>query len=438
MVVRWGAGTSVCIRGFCGYICGYESFDSPLFSLDTRKCTRMPLTDTQIRQLKSKGKAYKVADGGGLYVHVTATGTKLWRMRYRADGKEQLLSFGAYPEVSLARAREKRQAAKALLADGIDPISKAKADREEKAAQTEHTFANIAAELVEKLRREGKAETTLSKKQWLIDMANADFGSMPIRDIDAPTILKALRKVEAKGNYETAKRLRSTIGQVFRYAIATARAETEPTYALRGALIAPKVSHMAAATDRESYAQIVRAIWAYDGGSPPTRAALKLMALLYTRPGELRLALWEEFDLEQAVWTIPAARMKMRREHVKPLPKMAVEILRDLQAETGSNYRAFPSLIVRDKPISENTLNQALRRMGFDKNEHTSHGFRASASSLLNESGLWNEDAIEAELAHIGADQVRRAYQRSRFWDERVRMAEWWAGEIQKMLMKSD
>jgi integrase len=398
----------------------------------------LPLTDTRIRNLKPEKKPYKVADGGGLYLQVTPNGSKLWRMRYRFGGREKLLSFGAYPEVSLQRAREKRTDAKGLLTDGIAPSAQAKADKAEHAARTEHTFANISAELVHKLRREGKAETTLNKKQWLIDMANADFGETPIRDVDAPMILKTLRKVEAKGNYETAKRLRSTIGQVLRYAIATARADNDPTYALRGALIAPKVSHMAAATDRDTFAKIVRAIWAYDGGSPSTRAALKLMALLYTRPGELRLALWEEFDLEQAVWTVPAERMKMRREHVKPLPAMAVEILRELQSETGSNYRAFPSLIARNRPISENTLNQALRRMGFSQTEHTSHGFRASASSLLNESGLWNEDAIEAELAHLGADQVRRAYQRSRFWDERVRMADWWSGEIRKMLMKSD
>lgn len=394
----------------------------------------MPLTDTQVRHLKSKVKAYKVADGGGLYIHVTATGSKLWRMRYRVGGKEQLLSFGAYPEVSLARAREKRQDAKALLADGIDPMAKQKSDRNERAALNEHTFANIAGELVDKLRKEGKAETTLKKKQWLIDMANKDFGAHPIRDITPPMILAVLRKVEALGNHESAKRLRSTIGQVFRYAIATARADNDPTYALRGALIAPKVTHMAAATNREDFAALVRAIWCYEAGSPSTRAALKLMALLYTRPGELRLALWEEFDLEAAIWTIPESRTKMRREHVKPLPAMAVEILRQLQAETGSNYRAFPSLIARDRPISENTMNQALRRMGFAKDEHTSHGFRASASSLLNESGLWNEDAIEAELAHVGSDQVRRAYQRSRFWEERLRMADWWAKEIETML----
>jgi len=339
----------------------------------------MSLTDTQVTHLKSKEKAYKVADGGGLYIHVTAKGSKLWRMRYRAHGKEQLLSFGAYPAVSLARAREKRLDAKALLADGIDPMARQKADREDRAAKYEHTFSNIAAELVDKLRWDGKAETTLKKKLWLIDMANKDFGDHRIRDVTPPMILGALRKVEALGNHESAKRLRSTIGQVFRYAIATARADNDPTYALRGALIAPKVTHMAAATSGEDFAALVRAIWNYEAGSPSTRAALKLLALLYTRPGELRLALWEEFDLEAAIWRIPESRAEMRREHVNPLPALAVEILRQRQAETGSNYRTFPSLIERDRSISENTMNQALRRMWFVKDEHTSHGFRAGA-----------------------------------------------------------
>lgn len=398
----------------------------------------MPLTDTQIRKLKSGDKAYKVADGGGLYVHVTETGSKLWRLRYRFNGKEKLLSLGAYPDVSLLRAREKRQEAKALLADGIDPGAKQKSDREERAALTEHTFARIAAELIEKLRREGKADITLSKKQWLLDMAIRDFGNQPIREVAPSVILATLRKVEGRGHFETAGRLRAVIGQVFRYAIATARAESDPTCALRGALIAPKVSHMAAATKREDFAEIVRAVWHYEGGAPTTRAALKLMALLYPRPGELRLALWEEFDLEGAVWKIPASRAKMRREHAKPLPLLAIEILKQLRSETGSNYRVFPSLITRDRSISENTLNQALRRMGFTPEEHTSHGFRASASSLLNESGLWSADAIEAELAHVGSDQVRKSYHRARYWEDRLRMAEWWAGEIVGMLSASD
>lgn len=395
----------------------------------------MPLTDTRLRQLKPRDKAYKVSDGGGLFVLVNANGSKLWRLKYRFDGREKLLSFGAYPEVSLARAREKRGDAKTLLADGIDPSAQAKADKEEDIALNEHTFANIASELVEKLRKEGKAETTLKKKQWLLGMAIKDFGDTPIRQITPALVLISLRKVEALGNYESAKRLRSTIGQVCRYAVSTARADNDPTYALRGALIAPQVTHMAAATTREDFAEIIKAVWQYEGGAPSTRAALKLMALLYTRPGELRLALWEEFDLEAATWTIPASRTKMRREHVKHLAPLAIQILIDLRRETGSNYRVFPSSIARDKPISENTLNQALRRMGFEKDQHTSHGFRASASSLLNESGLWDSDAIEAELAHVGADQVRRAYHRALYWDERVKMAEWWAAEI---LLMSD
>ena len=394
----------------------------------------MPLSDTRLRQLKSKDKAYKVADGGGLIIHVMPNGSKLWRLRYRIHGKERVASFGAYPDVTLARARERRQEAKTLLAEGIDPVRKAKADKAERQAASEQTFSKIAAELVEKLRREGKSGATLSKKEWLLGMANEAFGDLPIRDVTPPMILQLLRRVEAKGHYETAMRLRSTIGQVSRYAIATARADHDPTYALRGAIIAPNVEHMAAATSWEDFARVVRAVWAYESGAPATRAALKLMALLYPRPGELRFALWDEFDLEAATWTIPAARAKMRREHVKPLPAMAVEILRTLRYETGSNYRVFPSATARDKPISENTLNGALRRMGFAGDEHTSHGFRASASSLLNESGLWNEDAIEAELAHVGTNQVRRAYHRSRYWDERVRMADWWAGEIARLL----
>ena len=390
----------------------------------------MPLTDIQVRQFNPREADYKKADGGGLYIFVQRTGSKLWRLRYRFNSKENVLSFGAYPAISLSRARELRAEAKALLAEGIDPSAHAKEKKASQAALTEHTFAKIAAELVTKLRKEGKAEITLKKKQWLLDMASDDFGDRPITAISAADILATLRKVESKGNYETAKRLRSTIGQVFRYAIATARAENDPTYGLRGALIAPKVTHMAAITDSKGFGELIQAIWSYEGGAPSTRAALKLMALLYTRPGELRLAFWEEFDLERAIWTIPAERTKMRRKHTKPLPQLAVDILRNLQAETGSNYRVFPSSIARDRPISENTLNQALRRIGFDKEEHTSHGFRASASSLLNESGLWNADAIEAELGHVGADEVRRAYHRARYWEERVKMADWWAGEI--------
>lgn len=400
----------------------------------------MPLTDLKIRSLKPAAKPYKAADGGGLYIQVTPTGSKLWRMRYRFDGKQQLLSFGAYPDVGLARARERRQEARSLLAEGVNPSAKKKADKAAAAALTEHTFARIAQELLEKNRKEGKAGTTLKKKAWLLDFAIADFGDEPITSITAPLVLKTLRKVEAKGNYETAKRLRAVTGEVFRYAIATARTESDPTYGLRGALIAPQVKHMAAITTRDEFANLVRAIWAYEGGGPTIRAALKLMVLLYPRPGELRLAHWAEFDLGNGTWTIPEDRMKMRRQggHVKPLPAMAIDILRELEFFVGNDGYVFPSLYARGKPISENTLNQALRRMGFSSDEATSHGFRSSASSLLNESGRWNPDAIEAELAHAGADQVRRAYHRATYWDERIDMAAWWADEVGSMLERSE
>ena len=347
----------------------------------------MPLTDTQIKNLKPRDKPFKISDGGRLYLLVTKTGSKLWRMAYNFDGKEKTLSFGQYPAVTLAQARERRAEAKAILACGIDPTVKKKSDQIEHAAKTEDTFSKIAGELLVKLQKENKAPGTMRQKRRFIALANTDLAERPISEITAAEILVALKRIEAKGNYETARRLRTTIGQVFRYAIASARAENDPTIALRDALIAPKVKHMAAATNREDYARIIKAIWNYHSGSISTRAGLKLLALLYPRPGELRQAYWREFDLDAATWTLPASRMKMRREHVKPLPTLAVDILRRLKAEQGGGERVFPSIFSRDRPMSENTMNQALRRLGFERDQMTSHGFRASASSLLNESG---------------------------------------------------
>jgi len=361
---------------------------------------------------------------------VRPVGSKLWRMAYRFEGKQKLLAIGTYPETSLALARERRLEAKGLLSEGIDPNAHMRAEKARHRALSEDTFANIAGELIAKGEKDGLSQRTLDKKRWVIDLALPDLGKRPITEIDAAEILKVLRKVEAKGNYETARRMRSTIGQVFRYAIATARASNDPTFALRGALVAPRTSHMAALTDRDGFAGLVKAIWAYDAGTPETRAALKLMAILYPRPGELRQARWDEFDLKAGVWTIPKERMKMRREHVKPLPPHAIEVLKELRALKPESDLVFPSAWVQGKPISENTLNTALRRMGFTKEECTSHGFRASASSLLNESGKWSPDAIESELAHIGKDEVRRAYHRSKYWEERVRMADWWESFI--------
>ena len=389
----------------------------------------MPLTDLKIRSLKPEAKPRRYTDGGNLFVEVRPNGSKLWRYAYKFDGKQKLMALGPYPEVSLAKAREKRTEARILLLDGIDPMLQAKVDKLEQRALIEDTFSALAAELLDKNRREGLAEATLSKKAWLIGIANADLADLPVTQIKPTHVLVPLRKVEAEGNYETARRLRAVISQVFRYAVATARCEHDPTAGLRGALITPKVAHRPAIVDRDKFAGLVRSIWSYDG-AVETKAGLQLMALLYPRPGELRLSTWDEYDLKKRTWTIPAARTKMRREHRKPLPGAAVDILRRLHAITGGEPYVFVSQLSRGKPISENTLNGSLRRLGYTKDEMTSHGFRASASSLLNESNKWHPDAIEAELAHMGADQVRKAYHRATYWDQRVEMAEWWAEEV--------
>ena len=361
----------------------------------------MPLNDIQIRKLRPSEKPFRTSDGEGLFLEVKPNGSKLWRMAYRFDGKQKLLSFGSYPAVSLARARERRLEAKILMASGIDPNAQKKEEKAEAVAQTENTFGNIAGEVIDKKRREGRAETTLTKMQWYLSLAEPDLGKRPIADIKSAEALAVLRKVEGKGNYESARKLRGFVGEVFRYAIATARAEYDPTFALKGAL---------------------------------TTVSVKLMALLYPRPGELRLSRWNEFDLKKRVWTIPEERAKMRRPHEKPLPDLAVEIIKDMRSRSSDSEFVFRSDIARGKAISEGTMTQALRRFGFSADEMTPHGFRATASTLLNESSMWNADAIEAELAHVGADQVRKAYHRARYWDERVQMADWWAGQIEGAL----
>ena len=389
----------------------------------------MTLSDAKLRTLKPTGKPAKYSDEGGLFVLVTPKGSKLWRMAYRFSGKQKVLSFGSYPLVSLSEARTKREEAKKLLATGIDPSLKVKQQKAERNSRLGDTFNALADAFLAKQEKEDRSPRTMAKSTWLLGIARQHIGGMPIEDISAADILVPLRQVESAGNYETARRLRSTIGQVFRFAIANAKATNDPTFGLRGALITPKVKHRSAITKADQFAGMLRAVWGYDG-TVETKAALKLMALLYPRPGELRMAEWAEFDLDGAVWTIPASRAKMRREHKKPLSTHSFEILFDLQRHTGNRRLVFPSIRSPERPISENTLNAALRRLGYTQDEATAHGFRASASSLLNESGLWQPDAIEAELGHAVADEVRRAYQRSLFWDERVRMAEWWGEQV--------
>jgi integrase len=283
-----------------------------------------------------------------------------------------------------------------------------------------------------KLEREGRAAVTLAKKRWLLDFAYPAIGQRPVAEITAPELLAVFRKVEARGRYETARRLRSTCGMVFRYAIATGRAERDPSVDLRGALTAPKVIHRAAIVDPVGIGALLRAIEDYDG-LPLTKAALKLAPLVFVRPGELRKAEWAEFDLEHAEWRIPAAKMKMRRLHRTPLSKQALAIIRDLQAFSRGRW-LFPSVRSISRPMSENTLNAALRRLGYSKNQMTAHGFKGMASTRLNEMGCWNSDAIERQLAHQEPRDVRRAYMHAaEYWPQRVKMMQAWADYLDEL-----
>ena len=387
----------------------------------------MALTDAKCRAAQPETKLQKLTDGGGLQLWVQPSGARLWRLAYRFGGKQKLLALGVYPTISLARARQAREDAKRLLANGADPTSEKKRRKQEHTNAV--TFRAIADEYLTKLKREGRADATIAKTEWLLGFADAGLGNTPIRSVDAPAVLKVLRAVEIRGRYESARRLRSTIGSVFRYAIATARADADPTYALRGALIQVKATPRAAITDPNALGALLRAIDAFDG-QRVTRIALQLMAFLFPRPGELRAAEWVEFDFARAIWTIPAARTKMRRPHRVPLASQVVELLLALQLLSGGRALLFPGVRSSSRPISDNTLNVALRRLGYAKDEVTAHGFRASASSLLNKSGRWHPDAIEHQLGHIEGNDVRAAYARGEHWDERVSMMQWWADNL--------
>jgi len=395
----------------------------------------MPLSDIKIRNLKPRDKAYKISDFEGLYILVKVSGSKSWRFKYRIDSKERLLVIGDYPAVSLAKARHARDVAKAQLADGIDP-SEAKQERKRLRAEAKgQTFDSIGAMLLAKQRKEAKSTATLAKTEYHLKLANRDFGRKPITEITAPMILKTLRKIEAKGNYETAHRLRARIGSVFRFAVASGIAETDPTFALRDALIRPTRVHRAAIVDPKALGRLMVEIDEFEG-QVTTRVGLKLLAILAQRPGEIRNAKWEEFDLAERVWSIPAAKMKMRRDHNVPLPDQAIALLDQLRAMNNKGNYLFPSLRTWTRPMSENTLNAALRRMGYSGDEMTAHGFRASFSTLANETGLWNPDAIERALAHVEKNEVRRAYARGEHWEERVRLANWWAGYLEEVAAK--
>ncbi len=382
------------------------------------------LTDTALRKLKPKAIAYRKADTNGLCIEVRPTGAKLWRYRYRFAGKASMVGLGEYPALSLADARSERDKARALLRGGANPAQVAKAERAASIERAGQTFAAIAAELLEKRAKKLTPGSVKRERRLLEKDLGAHIGEWPIAEVTAPMLLAALRKIEKRGALETAHRARSIAAGVFRYAIATGRAERNPAADLVGALEQPIAEHFASITEPSEVGQMLRALWDYRG-SPVTAAALKLAPLVFVRPGELRRARWEDIDLDAAEWRFTAS--KTNTPHVVPLSSQSVEVLRELRPITLRSEYVFPSVRSARRAMSENTVNAALRRMGFDGDTMTGHGFRAMARTILDEVLGFRPDFIEHQLAHAVRDPLGRAYNRTAHLPERRKMMQAWA-----------
>jgi integrase len=400
----------------------------------------MALTDVGIRNAKPGAKAVKLTDGGGMFLLVTPAGGKLWRLKYRIDGREKLLALGAYPEIGLGEARRRREEARELIALGKDPSREKQREKARARTQAADTFKAICDEYCEKRRRDGIkgwAPATATRSEYLLSLVCGSIGKLPVGEIEPADVLTAIRRIEGKGKLESARRSLQLAGAVFRYAVATARLTSDPTRDLRGALTAPTVKHYGAITDPKRVGELLRAIDDYEG-SGVTKLALQIAPHVFVRPGELRHAEWNEIDLDGALWTIPAGKMKMRKAHHVPLSRQVVELFAEARSVTGPTGYVFPSVRTRARPMSENTINAGLRRLGYATDEMTAHGFRAMASTLLNESGRWNPDAIERALAHGDSDKVRAADHRGAHWQERVEMAQWWSDHLDRLRKGAD
>lgn len=381
----------------------------------------MSLTDPAVRNAKAASKAQKLYDEKGLFLLIPPTGGKLWRFKYRFGGKEKLFALGAYPEVSLKEARAGRDDARALLRQGVDPAEKRKAEKA--SSSGEGIFEAVAREWLPKQNWTPGHRRTVEMR--LHNYILPWIGSQPVNEISAPDVLSLLRPLEAKGSLETAHRVKCICGQVFRYAIATGRAQRDPSADLRGAIAPAVPKNMAAITDPKQIGGLLRAIDGYQGHFI-TACALKLAPLVFVRPGELRHAEWQEFDFVGAAWRIPAEKMKMKSPHIVPLSSQAVAVLEELHHLTGHGRYVFPSLRTNARPMSDNTILAALRRMGYPKDEMTGHGFRAMASTILHEQG-WPSAVIERQLAHQERNKVKAAYNHAEHMPERKKMMQAWA-----------
>jgi len=390
----------------------------------------MSLTDTAIRNAKAKKKPYKLSDEKGLYLLVNKTG-KYFRFDYRYAGKRKTLALGVYPDVKLADAREKRNDSRRLLQNNVDPAQYRKETKAMQQEQATNSFEAVSREWFTKNKHvwtEGHSRTIIRRLElnifpWL--------GMKPIASITAPEILAVLRRIENRGAIETAHRVKQICGQVFRYTIATGRAERDPSADLRGALPPTKPKRMSTITVPKQIGELLRAIDGYEGHLI-TRCALRLAPLVFVRPGELRQAEWQEINFEQAEWKIPAEKMKMGFPHIVPLATQAVELLKEIEPLTGRGRYVFPSLRTAERPMSNNTVLAALRRLGYTKEEMSGHGFRAMASTVLHEQG-WLSDIIERQLAHTERNSIKAAYNYAQHLPERRRMMQSWADYLDKL-----
>ena len=386
----------------------------------------MALTDPAIRNAKPGDKSIKLSDEKGLYVLVAPNGSRWWRFDYRFGGKRKTLSLGVYPDVGLKEARARRDESRKMIENGVDPSQARKAQKE--SASGADTFETIAREWFGKFSStwaSGHAERVIRLMErdvfpWL--------GDKIVREITAPELLSVLRRIEARGAVDTAHRARQTAGAVFRYAVATGRAERDPSGDLRGAIPPARGGHMAAITDIKKVGGLLRALDSYEGGLI-VRCALRLAPLIFVRPGELRRMEWAEIDFDKAEWTIPGPKMKMKEAHIVPVSRQAIEIFEEIRPFTGGGIYVFPSPTSLNRPLSDMALLTALRRMGINKEEMTVHGFRSMASTLLNAQG-WPADVIERQLAHAERDKVRAAYNRHDYLPERRKMMQSWANYL--------
>jgi len=385
----------------------------------------VPLSDMQVVKVKPQSKQLTIFDGGGLFLLVTPSGGKLWRFKYRFEGKEKLISLGAYPEISLAEARQRREEARKQLAHGIDPGALRKAQKQAETEETE-TFEVIGCEWHTKFTATWAPGHAVKIMSSLKRDVFPWIGGRPIKELKAPELLSVLRRIESRGTLETAHRVRGLFGQILRYAVATGRAERDAAADLRGALPQPNEKHHAAIIEPKEIGPLLRAIEGYQGHFV-VKCALRLAPMLFVRPGELRQAEWAEIDLDEAVWNIPAIKMKMKEPHLVPLSSQAAEILRELQPLTGAGRYVFPSARSFTRPMSNNAVLAALRRMNYDKDTMSGHGFRAMARTILDEVLQVRPDFIEHQLAHAVRDPNGRAYNRTAHLVERRKMMQLWA-----------